>query len=158
TLRSHPAMVTAFAPSPRDKGFISADAQGNIFLHHSTSEQTLLEVRTDSGPVHLASFAPKADGIFALTNDGKLADWVLYNPHPEINLKALFGKVWYEGYDKPEYTWQSSSGSDEFEPKFSLMPLAYGTLKGTFYALLLAVPMSICAAIFTSQFLHPNLR
>ena len=158
TLRSHPAPVTALAPSPRDKGFISADEQGNVFLHHSTSEQTLLEVHADGGSVHLASFAPKADGIFALTGDGRLTDWFLYNPHPEINLRALFGKVWYEGYDKPEYTWQSSSGSDEFEPKFSLAPLAYGTLKGTFYALLLAVPLSICAAIFTSQFLHPSLR
>ena len=158
TLRSHPATVTTLTPSPRDKGFLSADEQGNVFLHHSTSEQTLLDVRTDGSPVHLASFTPKADGIFALTGDDKLSYWSLYNPHPEINLRTLFGKVWYEGYDKPEYTWQSSSGSDEFEPKFSLTPLAYGTFKGTFYALLLAVPMSICAAIFTSQFLHPSLR
>lgn len=157
-LRPHAASVTALTPSPRDKGFLSADAQGNVFLHHTTSGQTLLTVRTDGSPVHLVSFTPKADGIFALARDGKLSDWFLYNPHPEINLRALFGKVWYEGYDKPEYTWQSSSGSDEFEPKFSLAPLAYGTLKGTFYALLLAVPMSICAAIFTSQFLHPSLR
>jgi phosphate transport system permease protein len=158
TLRPHAATVTALAPSPRDKGFLSADENGNVFLHHATSEQTLLDVRTDGSSVQLASFAPKADGIFALADEGKLTYWSLYNPHPEINLKALFGKVWYEGYDQPEYTWQSSSGSDEFEPKLSLMPLAYGTLKGTFYALLLAVPISICAAIFTSQFLHPSLR
>ena len=41
---------------------------------------------------------------------------------------------------------------------YELVPLAYGTFKGTFFALLLAVPMSICAALFTSQFLHPSLR
>jgi phosphate transport system permease protein len=158
TLRSHPATVTALAPSPRDKGFLSTDEKGNVFLHHATSEQTLLDVRADGSRIQSVSFAPKADGIFALANEGKLLGWFLYNPHPEINLRTLFGKVWYEGYDKPEYTWQSSSGSDEFEPKFSLTPLAYGTLKGTFYALLLAVPMSICAAIYTSQFLHPSLR
>ena len=158
TLRSHSASVTALAPSPRDKGFLSADEQGQVFLHHATSQQTLLDMHGEQSRIHLASFAPKADGIFTLTDTGKLSGWHLYNPHPEINLKSLFGKVWYEGYDKPEYTWQSSSGSDEFEPKFSLVPLAYGTLKGTFYALLLAVPISICAAIYTSQFLHPSLR
>ena len=53
---------------------------------------------------------------------------------------------------------KSSSGTDDFEPKFSLSPLAYGTLKGTFYALLLAIPLSLCGAIYTSQFMHPRLR
>ncbi len=66
--------------------------------------------------------------------------------------------MWYEGYDHPEHVWQSSSGSDEFEPKYGLMPLVFGTLKGTLYALLLALPISILAAIFTSQFMHPDLR
>src|SRR5262249_29862372 len=44
-LRSHAAPVTAVAPSPRDKGFLTADAEGTILLHHATSEQTLLELR-----------------------------------------------------------------------------------------------------------------
>jgi phosphate transport system permease protein len=38
------------------------------------------------------------------------------------------------------------------------MPLAFGTLKGTMYALLLAVPIAILAAMCTSQFMHPDLR
>ncbi|MGE0825324.1 MAG: ABC transporter permease subunit [Candidatus Binatia bacterium] len=157
TLRSHTAAVVAVTPSPRDKGFLSADHTGQILLHHATSEQTLLEVHAQS-PTALLTMAPKSDGILTVGNDAKLSSWFLYNPHPEINLRTLFGKVWYEGYDHPDYTWQSSSGSDEFEPKFSLTPLAYGTLKGTFYAMLLAIPISICAALFTSQFLHPSLR
>ena len=57
--------------------------------------------------------------------------------------KALAGKVWYEGYEAPDYVWQSSSGTDDFEPKLSLVPLLVGTLKGTFYALVLAVPFSV---------------
>lgn len=157
-LRAHDAPVTAVAPSPRDKGFVSADRNGMIFLHHATSEQTLLALQSGDAPITLLTMAPKADGIYAVAGDARLFDWFLYNPHPEITLRTLFGKVWYEGYDHPEYTWQSSSGSDEFEPKFSLTPLAYGTLKGTFYALLLAVPLSVCGAIYTSQFLHPSLR
>jgi phosphate transport system permease protein len=157
-LRSHAAPVTAITPSPRDKGFLTADAKGTVLLHHATSEQTLLEMHTSGDSLGVLTFAPKADGALAIDTHGRLFRWHLHNPHPEINLRTLFGKVWYEGYDQPEYTWQSSSGSDDFEAKFSLTPLAYGTLKGTFYALLLAVPMSICAAIYTSQFMHPSLR
>jgi phosphate transport system permease protein len=157
-LRSHDAPVTAIARSQRDKGFVTADAAGSILLHHSTSDQTLLELRAGAAALPLLVFAPKANGIYAVDAQSQLLRWSLFNPHPEISLKALFGKVWYEGYEEPDYTWQSSSGSDEFEPKFSLTPLAYGTLKGTFYALLLAVPLSLCAALYTSQFLHPSLR
>lgn len=158
TLRSHRAQVMAVAPSPRDKGFLTADVAGTVLLHHATSDQTLLELSTGTNPLSLLTFAPKANGVLALDTQEQLFRWDLHNPHPEITLKTLFGKVWYEGYEKPDYTWQSSSGTDDFEPKFSLTPLAYGTLKGTFYALLLAVPLSICAAIYTSQFMHPSLR
>ena len=158
-LESHSAPVTTMSPSARDKGFITADTAGNILLHHATSEQTLLELNTgEKTAIQMLSFAPRANGIFAVDAQGTLSDWSLDNSHPEINFTTLFGKVWYEGYREPDYTWQSSSGTDDFEPKFSLSPLAYGTLKGTFYALLLAIPLSLCAALYTSQFMHPSLR
>jgi len=157
-LRSHDTAVTAVATSPRDKGFLTADAKGTVLLHHSTSEQTLLDLSTDGSALAVLTFAPKSNGAATVDAQGRFFHWNIANPHPEISLKTLFGKVWYEGYQQPEYTWQSSSGSDDFEAKFSLTPLAYGTLKGTFYALLLAIPLSICAAIYTSQFMHPSLR
>lgn len=157
-LRSHRAPVTAIAPSPRDKGFLTADALGTVLLHHATSEQTLLELQTGGTALHMLTFAPKADGALTIDAQGHLSRWRIHNPHPEISFQTLFGKVWYEGYAQPDYTWQSSSGTDDFEAKFSLTPLVYGTLKGTFYALLLAVPLSLCAALYTSQFMHPGLR
>ena len=54
--------------------------------------------------------------------------------------------------------WQSSSGTDDFEPKLSLTPLLIGTLKGTFYSLILAVPLAVLGAMYTSQFMHPRLQ
>ena len=54
--------------------------------------------------------------------------------------------------------WQSSSGADDFEAKFGLLPLMFGTLKGTLYAMLVAVPLALLGAIYTSMFMHPNLR
>jgi phosphate transport system permease protein len=54
--------------------------------------------------------------------------------------------------------WQSTGGTDDFEPKLSLTPLIYGTLKGTFYALLFAVPIALLSALYASQFMHPTLK
>jgi phosphate transport system permease protein len=103
------------------------------------------------------AYAPKADGALVAAASG-VATLAISAPHPEVSIRALFGKVWYEGYEKPEYSWQSSSGTEDFEPKLSLTPLLYGTLKGTFYSLLLAVPFGVLSAMYASQFLHPSLK
>lgn len=150
--------VTNITSSERDRGFIASDAGGNINLYHATSEQKLADFKTNGSSVKTLAFAPKANGIVAVDREGKLYDWDVDNPHPETNFKTLFGKVWYEGYSKPEYVWQSTGGTDDFEPKFSLTPLAYGTFKGAIYALLFAIPLSIFGAICVSQFMHPAIR
>ena len=93
-----------------------------------------------------------------MDSDMVLSSYYLDNPHPETNFRTLFGKIWYEGYDRPRYVWQSTGGTDEFEPKFSLTPLAYGTLKGAIYTMILSIPLAILAAICVSQFLHPSIR
>ena len=58
----------------------------------------------------------------AATTAGQLAPWSLHNPHPEITWRSLFGKVHYEGYEKPEHVWQSTGGTDDFsEAYFGLL-------------------------------------
>ena len=43
------------------------------------------------------------------------------NPHPEIVAsRRLFGPIWYEDYPEPTFVWQSTGGTEEFEPKLSL--------------------------------------
>lgn len=73
-------------------------------------------------------------------------------------LKSLFGKVWYEGYAEPQYVWQTSSASANYETKFSIMPLIVGSLKASLLALLVAVPLALGAAIYTSYFAEPSVR
>jgi len=155
---THPASVTGISPSLRDKGFITGDAQGNLFVHYSTSAQTLLKLSGNDRAIRTLTFSPKADGAVALTDRGELITYRIHNPHPETTIATLFTPVWYEGYERPEHVWQSSSGADDFEAKFGFLPLIYGTLKGTFYALLVAVPLALLGAIYTSMFMHPNLR
>ena len=80
-------------------------------------------------------------------SDGAAALWPLDNPHPETTFGTIFRETWYEGYPAPAHTWQSSSGTDDFEPKIGLMPLIFGTLKATTYAMLFSVPIALLAAI-----------
>ena len=149
--------VTHIVASTRDKQFLTADAEGAIALHHLTSEHTSFQLPGDS-PVTALVFAPKADGFLALGQDGWLRRFTLDHPHPEISAAVLFGSIWYEGYGGREYVWQSTGGTDEFEPKLSLVPLILGTAKGTFYALLFALPLAVLAAIYTAEFASPRVQ
>ena len=106
----------------------------------------------------MVSYSPKNDGFLSI-DTGKIIHYQTVNdPHPEISFKSLFGKVWYEGYEKEEYVWQSTGGTDDFESKFSLLPLIYGTFKGTIYALLFAIPIAVFGAIYTSLFMKSWLK
>jgi phosphate transport system permease protein len=154
----HPAAVTDISPSQRDKGFVTTDASGNLYVHYSTSEQTLLRLAGNGEPIQSALFAPKADGVIVLDRTGHLRTYQVHNPHPEVTFASLFLPLWYEGYDQPAQVWQSSGATDDFEAKFGLTPLIFGTLKGTLYALLLAVPLAVLGAIYTAMFMHPDLR
>ena len=154
----HQAAITAISPSSRDKSFVTAAADGSLVLHHTTSQRTLVVLPTQGGPLQTAAIAPKADAIVVARGDGRLARFDLVNPHPEVTMGTLFGRTWYEGYPQPAFVWQSTGASDEFEPKLSLVPLVFGTFKATFYALLFAVPLAVLAALYTSQFVHPDLR
>jgi phosphate transport system permease protein len=53
-----------------------------------------------------------------------------------------------------EYTWQPVSE----HPKYSILPLFVGTLKVTFIAILIGVPIAIAAALYTSEFAAPWAR
>ncbi len=96
--------------------------------------------------------------ILFLDDERRLHFFALDDPHPDSGWKALFGKIWYEGASEKKWEWQSTGGSDDFEPKYSLIPLIFGTMKGTLYAMIFAVPIALLAALYTSQFLDPRLR
>jgi phosphate transport system permease protein len=154
---SLPAAVTWIQPSARDKGFVAGGSDGTVKLYFTTSERTLLTDKLDAG-VRAIAYAPKLTALVGLSDAGSVRYTAIDNPHPEISGKVLFGKVHYEGYDEPDYIWQSTGGTDDFEAKFSLVPLTIGTLKAAFYGLLFAIPVAVFAALYVSQFMTPGLR
>ena len=156
TLRSSQGKMTLIIPSPRSKTLFSSDG-GEIHVDHMTSERNLLTINSGT-PIISAALSPKGNTLSVLGSNSTLTVWNLDIPHPDISFGTLFGKVWYEGYDKPEYAWQSSSASDDYEPKMSLVPLVFGTIKATLFAMLFAVPLALLAALYTSQFMSPKLK
>ncbi|MBI4043091.1 MAG: ABC transporter permease subunit, partial [Deltaproteobacteria bacterium] len=157
SFESHSAPVMAIAPSPFGRLFSTGDGGGELYFHHATAHQTRLKRKLFDEPVKFLAFGGKGDGLLALGQRGSLYSVDLHDPHPEISYSVLFQPVRYEGYSESEYVWQSTGGDDS-EPKMSLVPLIFGTLKGTLYALLFSVPMALFAAIYISQLTSAGVR
>lgn len=148
--------IVQILPEERRKGFLALDSTGQVGVFHSTAHRTLLVEPIAEGSV-FAALSPRAN-LLLVEQGAKWQSIEIDNPHPEVSWSALWGKVWYESYDEPDYIWQSTSANSDFEPKLSLAPLAFGTLKAAFYAMLLAAPLAICAAIYTAYFMAPAMR
>ncbi len=157
TIASQGAAIRAIAPSWRKRTFAALGADGSIGLYHSTSERTLWRGATGGATPQAAVLAPRGDALYVATAAGVSA-FAVRNPHPETSFAGLVKPIWYEDYPEPTWVWQSTGGSEEFEPKLSLTPLAIGTLKGTFYALFFAIPLGILGALYTSQLMDPRLQ
>ncbi len=154
----HPGEITQIIPEYSRKGFIATDKSGLLGIYHTTAENTVLRKRMPAGPLKFTAISPRADSMLLLDSNNEINFWDIHNEHPEISWKSLWGKVWYESYKEPQYLWQSSSASNDFEPKFSLVPISFGTLKAAFYAMIFAVPLAIFGAIYTAQFMSPKMR
>lgn len=155
-LRKHNAPVVQIVPSRRNKSLLSLDANGVANLDHMTSERHLLSLQIP-GTMRQVSWAAIGNAIIALGKDNSVAAWELENPHPETSLRTLFGPVHYEGYPEPAMVWQTTGGED-FEAKFSITPLLFGTLKGTVYAMLFSIPLALFAAVYVSKFTSHEFR
>jgi phosphate transport system permease protein len=69
----------------------------------------------------------------------------------EVREEASLGTLFLAQPDEtgaPAFAWQPVSEP----PRYSIWPLLVGTLKATLIAILAAVPLAVCAALFTSEF------
>ncbi|NNL67509.1 MAG: ABC transporter permease subunit, partial [Myxococcales bacterium] len=157
TLAPLSSAVTHLAPSGRDRSFLAVGADGGGALYYATSGRRLWRGATPLAGASTVHPTDRGDGVVFGSPAG-LATLSLDTPHPEVSWKTYFGRLWYEGAEKAEAVWQSTGGDDDFESKLSLLPLLFGTLKGTIYSLCLAVPIAILGAMYTSQFVHPSIQ
>lgn len=83
--------------------------------------------------------------------------WEFNAGFPEVSFVSLFRPLWYENYPSEIHAWETT-GHESFESKFGLIPLIFGTLKATLFSMLFAVPIALCAAIYSSQFMSSRWK
>ena len=154
------AAVTKLVVEHRRKGFIALSAESALAIFHTTSSRLLLEktVAENNRKIVTLAISPRANALLTLDDAGGYSFWSLENQHPEISWSSLWEKIWYESYPEPDFIWQSSASDNDFEEKYSFTPLAFGTLKAAFYAMLIAAPLAVCGAIYTAYFMTPGIR
>ena len=150
--------VEVILPETRRKGFAVLDNNHALGFYHGTAGERVLEVSLSHQQPNAIALSPRADGLLMETVDGGFGVLRVENRHPEVSFSSLWKKVWYENYPEPDYVWQSSAATNDFEPKFSLSPLVSGTLKAAFYAMLFAIPLALMGAAYTAYFMTPGLR
>ncbi len=141
----------------RRKGFAVIDEAGQLHLAYTTSHRVTATTALGVTELDGAVLSPRGDRLL-VTGGDRMAVFDIHNEHPDVSVTALWSKVWYEGYPEPVWSWQSSAADNAFEPKFSQTPLAFGTLKAAFYAMLVAMPIAIMGAIYTAYFMAPAMR
>lgn len=151
------APITALTGEPGRKGFVAGDKKGVMSYYYTTSQRLIGQEQVSTTPIRVLSVSPRSQGILVQSEDA-FSFWALESEHPDVSMSSLWSKVWYESYPEASYTWQSSSGNIDFEGKLSLMPLTFGTFKAAFYAMVLAAPLAIFGAMYTSMFMAPALR
>lgn len=152
-----PNAIRIIVAAQRMKSFAAWDASGQLGFYHATAHRTLLQEKILSGSPQITVLSPR--GNSALWEDNhRIQVYQIENEYPEISWSSLWEKVWYEGRAAAKYIWQSSAATTDFEPKMSLVPLTFGTLKAAFYAMLIAVPVGILGAIYTAYFMSAPMR
>mgnify|MGYP001351806499 FL=1 len=149
--------VQFILPDTYRKGFYSFYKNGTLQSHYTTSEKlSLFERAFDKSP-QLAAMSANELHLVTLIDD-KISVAKVDNEYPQISFSSLWQKVWYESYPEPQYVWQSTSANDDFEEKFSLVPITFGTIKAALFAMMFAVPVAVLGAIYTAYFMSPRMR
>ncbi|STO56575.1 ABC transporter permease subunit [Grimontia hollisae] len=146
------------AVEPHRSVFVNLSSSGALTFWHAPSEtQDVFDIPDVAGQIDALAFSPRADRLL-VERGGSLILLKVDNPHPDVSIGSLWKKIWYEGYDAPGYVWQSTSGSESFEGKLSVMPVVFGTIKVAAYALFFAIPLAVGGAIYTAYFMPASMR
>lgn len=143
----------------------SASRRNKTFLV-TTPEEAILSLMTTEGirwrehldfTNRIGIITPRHNALLFLDDHDNLHLKRMVDDHPIAGMKTFFAKIQYEGRPGRIWDWQSD-GDAFFERKLSMMPLIIGTLKGTVYAMLIAVPVALFGALYVSQFLRPSFK
>ena len=109
------ASIRAIASSPTQRLVAVADKVGGLSVMHVTSERLIAKLES----VELKSdeqlrFSKSGRELLLCSNLG-VRRLELDSEYPEASIESFFKPLWYEGYEQPNYVWQSytTGGADE---------------------------------------------
>lgn len=149
--------ITHLTPEFSRRSFMATTDKGRLTMFYATSDSELFDAAMTQTSINAVAISPRSSAAL-LESDNHIHFYSVDNEHPEVTWRSLWGKIWYESYPEPQYVWQSTSGDDQFEPKLSLMPVTFGTIKAAFYAMLFAMPLALAGAVYTAYFMAPKMR
>ncbi|MBU2876556.1 ABC transporter permease subunit [Aliiglaciecola lipolytica] len=153
------SMVTEYQPKnilihqSENAAFITDQKNQLKIINYVTGEQV-----SDSFTEHISNQILLSQNLLYTVTNNTLNVFDVNSISAVNSIQSLWGKNSYEGYPQADYVWQTTSAADYHETKFSLVPLVIGSLKASFLALLIAVPLAVCAAIYTGFFAPERLR
>lgn len=145
--------IQTYWQNEREHLGVLLNASGQIEVVNMVSGEQVNTLPLSEVPI----FANLIEDRFYFQYEHKIEVHQLQNLSAAINFASLWKSLWYAGYEQPTYVWQSAAG-EGIEPKYSLVPLVIGSIKSALYALLIAVPLSLGAAIYSSYFLSHTYR
>lgn len=152
------ASVRSIRPGDRDRTVVVSLNDGSAVMFNQGSRKRIVSINPDGlGPIATAAASPDSSALVLVDESGTASVTEVEPGHVESSFAALFGKMSYEGYDEPAFVYQST-GDASAEPKYSLVPLIWGTMKATVVAMLFAVPLAVLAAIYSGEFLNQRVR
>jgi phosphate transport system permease protein len=149
--------ITSIGVGERDRTVAFGLGDGRVELRNMTSGKRVAGLPATGATSMSVAVAPAMDRVVSVGDDGTLRTAEIEPGHPQASWRSLFGRVLYEGYNRPEFVYQST-GAQGVESKLSLTPLIWGTLKATIVAMLIAAPIAVLGAVFSSEFMHPRVR
>lgn len=151
------AALLAGHPSIRAVARLSND---NVTIFETTTGRKAVDesvAKFTNGKATSLGFSATGNALVVQTQS-QLHKFVFTAPHIDASLKTFFSPIHYDGYETATYSWQSSAANATAQAKLSFIPLIWGTLKATFYAMIFAAPLGIFAAIYCSEFLDRRSR
>ena len=151
---SLPADMTDFY-THRDEnaGFLVLEDNRIIIINHGSGEK----ISEFSGHPAMQTSVLLNDELYGF-DDNFVYLWSVDNISSVNTFKVFWENVWYQGYQEPDFIWQTTYAKDYQEPKYSIVPLVLGSIKAACLALIIAVPLALFAAMYTAFFAPTKLR
>ena len=115
SLAAHGGGHSRNRPLAAQRALLVGDAPSVATMDYTTSERQLLALRD----VAKIAFTSRGDVVAGLAGDrlkgwrieGSLFGLATTSLHPEVSWSSLWGRVWYEGFNAPEFSWQSTAAA-----------------------------------------------